>query len=616
MERAFALILLFHLNLVKPKFLTSFKLGYVRAPALASSNQIHVYQDSFVCYTSQTLADMSREPGPYEAAIDSATQALADVETTIREGFKLFVLDAEFSDHVANLLELPFECLNSCLTLLFGRIVFSCILPCQGPNLRFSFRYAGRVARLVSVLRLQAKHQKAAQPQQHVGTNRGRIVLIYLAPFMFFIVTNLVTVGSAALQGIARETLVAVGSEGSAWPTFCTLLKTSKVLDLRKDLEHDTENAIRNHIIQAADELGFMAAWNWAGYLAADIANVVIGSWAAFRKNTACGIRNAVPDIVGLCIVLPFFIYQADKIGAEEFPHDIDGTSGRFNDFVSEVEETKTRRRVEAQDDVNRKSAVSNILILIYALMSLIIRIVLILYNPQSRRNDAYVYEVAIPSIITLNAATYLTGRLMQQMFPNYFLAHTRTEWEAHICRMDLEVKMRDSFQRSKVLQSTVEGFNIAHQISEVTQRMKTKRDRIWYFRLVDQFPKDLDTPNGDVDTTKEAERVGLQNTFTSLRETLGRINKDYPYHGTSQGLRLTPLPAPLVLGDLSAKADNQAKLTQIEDYEGELNRNIAICRNSRELYLRLTALDEQLSRLDGSILQCYRHLEITYFTP
>ncbi|MCJ1230784.1 hypothetical protein MMC12_007458 [Toensbergia leucococca] len=554
---------------------------------------------------------MPQEPdSSIEAAFGSATQALVDFEATIQEGRKLFFLDAVSSDRIANRLARILESLSFYLSLFFVGIGFTCIIPRRRPVRIFSFRYSGRVARLFSVLRLQAKHEKAAQSQQYVRTNRWRIVLIYLGPLMFFIGPNLVTVGSAALQGAAREILVALGSVVSAWPIFSTLLKKSKVLDLRKDLEHDTEDAIRHHNIQAADELGFMAAWNWAGYLTADIANVVIGSWAAFRKNPAYGIGNAAPDIVGLCIILPICIYKADKFGAEEFPHDIDDTTSQFNDFVSEVEETQKERRVKAYDGLNRKAEVPNILILIYALTSLTIHIVLILYNPQRRRNDAYVYDVAIPSIINFIAATYLMARLMQQMFPNYFLAHIRAEWGAHIWRMDLEVKMRDSFQKSNVLQRTVEGLNVPNQISEVTQRMKTTRDRIWYFRLVDQFPNDMNTPNGDVDMANETERVGLQNTFTSLRKILKKINEDYSYYENNQDLRLTPLRTLLVLSLLSTEADNQKKFARVEDYKRQLDHDITVYRISRDLYLRSIALDEQLSQLDGNILQYYRRLE------
>ena len=51
---------------------------------------------------------------------------------------------------------------------------------------------------------------------------------------MFFIGPNLITVSTAALQGAAKEILVALGSVVSALPLFSTLFKKSKVLDLRK----------------------------------------------------------------------------------------------------------------------------------------------------------------------------------------------------------------------------------------------------------------------------------------------------------------------------------------------------------------------------------------------
>ena len=424
---------------------------------------------------------------------------------------------------------------------------------------------------------------------------------------MFFIGPTLVTIGSAALQGAAKETLVALGSVISAWPIFATLLKKSKVLDLRRDLEDDMENAIRNHNSQAADELGFMAAWNWAGCLAADIANAVVGSWAAFRKNTAYGIGNSVPNIIGLCIILPICIHQADTAGAEEFPHDVDGTSGQFIDFVSEDEKTRKERRIKALDNVNRKSAVPNTLILICALISLVIHIVLILCNPQGRRNDTYVYDVAIPSIINFIAATYLMARLMQQMFSNYYLAHTRAEWGAHIWRTELEVKIRDAFPISSVLQGILEGFNIPHQISEVTERMKTMHDRIWYSRAIDQFPKDLGIPNSDVDTTSEIQRINLQNEFKSLKETLDQIIKNYSHTARFTNLKPTPLPTPLVLRHLSAEADNHAKIARIEDYKRQLDHIILVYRVSKEFRSRLTALNEQLNQLETNILQYQR---------
>ena len=346
-----------------------------------------------------------------KAASDSAALALEDFEAAIQKGRELFVLEG---GRVAG-----------DWSFLLAAIGFTSINPSRRRVRLFSPGYSDKLARLS---RLQAWHGKAAQSQKYIGTNCWRIVLIYLGPFIFSIGPNLVTLGSVVLHGAAKEALVAFGSVVSALPIFSTLLKKSKVLDLRKELENEMEDAIKNHKIQTADELGFMAAWNWVGYLAADVANVAIGSWAAFRKNVGYGIGNAVPDIVGLCIILPLCIYQAEKIGAKEFPHDIDGTSGRFNEFVSEDEKTRRKRRLEVWDNVNRKSKVPNIAILIYASASLIIHVVLILHNQRGRGDNAYVYDVAIPSIINFIAATYLMARLMQQVFPNYFLAHARAE--------------------------------------------------------------------------------------------------------------------------------------------------------------------------------------------
>ena len=168
---------------------------------------------------------------------------------------------------------------------------------------------------------------------------------------------------------------------------------------------------------------------------------------------------------------------------------------------------------------------------------------------------------------------------------------------------------MKTSFERSNKLKGIVECFNLPHQRSEITQRMKTAHNRIWYFRLVDRFPKDLYTPNGNVDTNNETGIATLEKKFTTIRETLQKFNDDYLSSPKNRYLEPTTLHELFVLSNLDIGADDQKKLASIVDYTRGLHRSTTVYRNSSKLYLRLTVLDAQLSQLDENILLYYQCL-------
>ena len=229
---------------------------------------------------------------------------------------------------------------------------------------------------------------------------------------------------------------------------------------------------------------------------------------------------------------------------------------------------------------MNEKSKKADTFILVYAFITLVIHIVLILKSPQRQPNQAYIYDEAIPAIINFIAATYIMARLMQQMFPNYFLAHVRAEWGAHLWRTELKANINDCLGRLNDLQGAAKDLNMPREVSEARVILKTMRDRIWYLKFVDLFPKAF--RDGHSDMNLGVEIADLQNTFTALRRTLETMEHDLAHLGGDPGL--VQIPSPLLFSHIAGEASNQRKFGRIQRYKQELESKTMVLRGFTEL--------------------------------
>lgn len=84
----------------------------------------------------------------------------------------------------------------------------------------------------------------------------------------------------------------------------------------------------------------FVTIANWLSYVFADVFNIAVGSWAAFRGNAKWGTANVSLEFAGLSLGLVFCIREGQSIGVKQFhlrnlfhcsPHAADGPELRYH---------------------------------------------------------------------------------------------------------------------------------------------------------------------------------------------------------------------------------------------------------------------------------------------
>ncbi|MCJ1308000.1 hypothetical protein MMC25_001650 [Agyrium rufum] len=269
-------------------------------------------------------------------------------------------------------------------------------------------------------------------------TGPRKLLQIYTGPMLLSIGPFLMSLSTFKLTGDGKAAGLAIGLLLSSIALFSTALKKAAVLRLAADAEKDIQNFMKNGNFRAADQLRFVITANWLSYIIACLVNIVVGSWVAFHGNPGWAVGNVVPELLGLSMGVQLCIIKGHEIGRELFPHSV-APNETFDKLTNEDYETRHEGRLSLDETIEGMSRWPGYAILGYACLSIAVHLALVLSNPKGRKgSEAYIDLSAVPAIGNFIAAAYFMMRIMQQMVPNYVIAHIRAEYAANDLRKDL----------------------------------------------------------------------------------------------------------------------------------------------------------------------------------